>query len=314
MDRNAPPSRPVAIAAGLIAIGSLLFSAIAAGHDSGEPPAPDQSVGQRAHFPWAGEELYYSVRVNDTEAMRGGVRAGQIQNRGDQYYVPLNGVAQSRGFLDAAYPIDDRANTFIDPTTFRPLRTEKEFDENDRFRSYDVDYLHSSFTAKVERKREGHEAHFESPIPNTTHDMITWMYELRKTGELSVGDRFSFYIYDGWLLSRLDLEVVGREDLLTPMGWFKTWRLSFRRSIMDAEVKNEEADEDNESDPQDDADEDDADDNPHPPTTRIKEEARHTGHLWLSRDENLIPVQVTIDTVFGAGRAVLIRYEPGTGR
>jgi len=261
-----------------------------------------------ALFPWTGEELYYSVRVNDAEAMRGGIRAGDVRRQGQHAYLPLSASVHSRGFLDSLYPIEDRANTFLNPDTTFPFRSEKEFDENGQFRSYDVDYDHASFTANVERHREDRESTFESAIPDGTHDMLTWLYEFRQSDDLSIGDEFSYFIYDGWLLSRLDLQVAERVDVLTPIGWFKTWRVEFSREILEVE---DNSDNDDAQEAEEASNDSDSDVDPVPPELSIQEEARHTGSIWLSRDENLIPVQVTIDTTFGDGRAVIIGYQPG---
>ena len=258
--------------------------------------ADDRTSDAEPIFPWVGEELYYSVRVSDAEAMRGGVRAGNIERHGNSLYVPINGTAQSRGFLDAAYPIDDRANTFLDPESLVPYRTEKQFNENGKFRSYDVDYRHNRFAAEVERHREDRQSNFESPIPDSTHDMLTWVYDYRQN-DLSLGDKHQYFIYDGWLLSRIHLEVVEREELLTPIGWFNTWKVKFQREILDPE-ENTNSDGEEVG----------------PPELSTKEQARHTGHIWFSRDENHIPVRLTIDTAFGAGNAVLIHYQPGEPR
>ncbi len=245
-------------------------------------------------FPWVGEELYYSVLLRDSEAMRAGVRAGEVRRHGQRFYVPVSGMVRSQGWFNALYPVDDQANTFMDPESSYPLRTEKTFDENDRFRSYDVDYQHDEFTAHVERHRQTRQSHFEAPIPGDVHDMMTWLYDLRRAGNISIGDEFSYYVYDGWLHSRVDLEVVEREDLLTPIGWFKTWRLTFARHILNTDAV------DDENNP-----------TPQPPEISVREEARHTGSLWLSRDVNLLPVRVTVDTMWGSGEAVIIRYVPG---
>ena len=249
-------------------------------------------------FPWVGEELYYSVRINNSEAIRAGIRTGDVRRRGGRNYVPVNGMARSRGFFNAVYPIDDQANTYLDPDTSFPLRSEKTFEENNRLRRYDVDYKHGSYIAKVERVRGDRETHFQAPIPPDTHDMVTWLYDLRRVGDIAIGDEFSYYIYDGWLLSRVDLEVKEREDLLTPMGWFKTWRLDFARQIMNVERQSR-----NDDNP-----------TPKPPNINVREERRHTGSLWLSRDVNYLPVRVTIDTMLGPGEAVIIGYTPGRAR
>lgn len=263
----------------------------------------DEAPGE-VDFRWAGEELYYSIRVNGAEAMRAGLRTGVLRQTNGRPYIALNGMARSQGFFHAIYPLDDRVHTFLDPHDFRPLRSEKVFLEAGKSRSYNVDYRHSRFEAQVERAQETRITRFRSPIPGSTHDMLTWVYDLRRIANFSVGDTFSFYIYDGWLLSRLDLEIVGREDLLTPMGWFKTWKVSFSRGIMDVAVPLSEKNDANDGEKK----------KPTPPLVSLRESARHSGHIWFSRDENLLPVRVAINTTFGAGEAVLIQYQPGQGQ
>lgn len=286
----------------LLALCALLFcmTPAVALADPG-PATPSSESSQEADFPWISEELYFSVRINGTEAMRAGLRTGTIRQREGHAYIPINGMARSRGFFNAVYPLDDRANTFLNPRDFRPLRSEKVFEEAGKKRSYFVDYRHNSFEAQVERTRENRTTQFNSPIPGRTHDMMTWIYDLRRVRTLSMGDQFSFYIYDGWLVSRLDLEVVGQEDLLTPMGWFKTWKLTFSREIMDVRRNRSNSDDDDDAEAI-------------PPDVSLREAARHSGHIWFSRDENLLPVRVTISTMLGSGEAVLIRYQPGEGR
>ena len=278
---------------------SLLVSTAFVGISSAETiPSVSEKEPEPYTFPWVGEELYYSIRINGAEAMRAGIRSGEIRHRENgPSYVPINAMAQSRGFFNAIYPLDDRANTFLSPTTFQPLRSEKVFDEAGKLRSYLVDYRQSSFEARVERERENRSTRFSAPIPGATHDMLTWFYALRSLRGLAIGDQFSFYIYDGWLVSRLDLEVVGAEDLLTPMGWFKTWRISFSREIMN--VRSGGVDENGLL---------------RPPNVTVRERARHSGLLWFSRDENLLPVRATISTMLGSGEALLIRYQPGEER
>ncbi len=248
-------------------------------------------------FRWAGEELYFSVRISGAEAMRAGLRTGQVQERDGRPFVPITGMARSRGLFEAIYPLDDRANTYVQPSTFLPIRSEKIFEEAGKRRTYFVDYRHRRFEADVERERDDRSTRFNAPIPEGTHDMLTWIYHFRTNGNsLSIGDEFTYYIYDGWLLTRLILEVVERDEILTPMGWFMTWKVHFTRQIMDVNRTYRSS----------------SDNPPTPPNLGVRERARHTGHLWFSRDENLIPVQLTIPTMLGYGEAVLIRYEPAS--
>lgn len=303
-----PAARHAAI--GAVAIFVLVSSPVSAhadddipdvdDADASAPELDDAMLGEAdedadSTFQWLGEELYYSVRVNESEALRAGVRIGDMEYRGDTPYVPISGVARSRGFFDAVYPVDDRISVYLDPVSNRPFRSEKRLDENERFRTYDVDYRRHEYVAYVERYRRDRESTFHDPIPRETHNMISWLYDLRQSGmDTEIGDQFSYYIYDGWLLSRVNLEVVGREDLLTPIGWFKTWEVQFERDILRARRASTNDDEP-----------------PKPPKVRLDEEARHTGSVWFSRDENMIPVKFRVDSTLGSGDVVIIRYEPG---
>ncbi|MFU8802900.1 MAG: DUF3108 domain-containing protein, partial [Bradymonadaceae bacterium] len=134
---------------------------------------------------------------------------------------------------------------------------------------------------------------FNAPIPGGTHDMLSWIYEFRGQKNLEIGQRLTYFVYDGWLLSRVELHVVAREDVYTPMGWFKAWKVDFSRDIMRTRagpIKNKQRTE---------------------PTVRVREPARHSGSFWVSRDENYIPIKLSIQTFLGVGEAVLIRYKPG---
>ncbi len=243
-------------------------------------------------FRWAGEEFYFSVRLNGAEAMRASLRAGDLRHVNKRPYVPISAIAQSVGFFESVYPINDRAHTFVSPDNYRPLRSEKLFEERGETRTYKVDYIHSLYRAKVEKKKEKRTFRFNYSIPGTTHDMISWMYDLRSRDSLKVGDEFAYYIYDGWKLSRVEMEVVGKEDVYTPMGWFKGWKISFTRKVlMSRHRKNGKG-------------------KPRKPLLRVKTPDKHSGHLYLSRDENRLPIKVAIGTKFGTSEALLIKYKP----
>lgn len=258
--------------------------------ESSEAATPSQKAV--ASFRWPGEEFFYSIRLNGAEAMRASVRAGSARTANNQSYVPISGVARSVGFFEKIYPLDDRAHTFVDPVDHRPLRSEKFFEERGKTRTYKVDYKHGSFHAKVEKKRETRRSRFNYSIPNTTHDMLSWMYHLRDRDQLAVGDELSYYVYDGWKLSRVDLEVLAKEDVYTPMGWFKGLKISFVREVM---VSRRQKDDDGAA---------------IEPLLKIKSPRDKTGFLWLSRDENRLPIKVSIGTKFGTSEALLIKYTP----
>ncbi|MFP4600385.1 MAG: DUF3108 domain-containing protein [Persicimonas sp.] len=258
--------------------------------ESSEAATPSKPAVES--FRWPGEEFFYSIRLNGAEAMRASVRAGSARTANNQAYVPISGVARSVGFFEKIYPLDDRAHTFVDPLDHRPLRSEKFFEERGKSRTYKVNYKHGNFHAKVEKKREKRRSRYNYSIPDTTHDMLSWMYHLRARDQLAVGDELSYYVYDGWKLSRVDLEVLGKEDVYTPMGWFKGLKIRFVREVM---VSRRQKDDDGAT---------------IKPLLKMKSPRDKTGFLWLSRDENRLPIKVSIGTKFGTSEALLIKYNP----
>lgn len=264
--------------------GPSVAAASADPNDHGDGPTDISEV-----FPWTGEQFYFSLRVNGSEALRAALRVGELRRNGKHPYIPVGLSVHSLGFFDNVYPVDDRADTFLNPVTMHPYRSEKYFRESGKVRTYIVDYVHDRYAARVQKTKPGKEQKFENAIPSTTHDMITWLYHLRRR-TITDGKKFRYFIYDGWKLSHVHMEVVGKEDLLTPAGWFKAWKIRFVRKVVHSQ-KNKQGGRRT------------------APVLRLKNPADHTGHFWLSRDENHLPLRVTIPTQFGAGEALLIDYE-----
>jgi len=243
-------------------------------------------------FEWPDESFIYSGRINGAEAMRAALRTGELRYNGETPYVPVGLTARSVGFFDDLYPVDDRANTFMDPTTLFPHRSEKFFHENGKRRTYDVRYLREKYRAKVDRQKPGQRAELNTPIPAGTHDMLSWLYDLRRQS-IQKGATFDYYVYDGWKITHLELRVVGEEALYTPAGWFQSWKLAYDRHIVKTSLRTKS----------------DADSTGNPVTVSRKTTAEHSGHLWLSRDENHLPLRLTIGTSYGLGEVILLKYD-----
>ncbi|MGM0556378.1 MAG: DUF3108 domain-containing protein [Myxococcota bacterium] len=259
---------------------------------SSQVPRPHYKKAFNApRFRWAGEQFYFSIRLNGAEAMRASIRAGDIRKKGDHSYVPVSGNAESVGFFRNVYPMQDRADSFIDPYNLVPHRSEKDFREAGKTRTYEVDYKHGGYSARVVKSKQKREFKFNFAIPGRTFDLLSWVYDLRAQ-HVSTGEKFVYFIYDGWKLSRVHLEVVGKEDVYTPMGWFKTWKVKFRREIVRTRKQT------------------DKNGKSTAPKMRTHEANEHNGYFYLSQDENLLPVKLTMKTSFGMSEAVLLKYKP----
>ena len=125
--------------------------------------------------------------MNDVEAVRAGVRVGDVRYKKGRPYVPVNGTAHSVGIFNSIYPLKDSANSYVSPFSLRPLRSEKFFDEKGKKKNYKVDYVHSTYRARVQKERvleeETKTRKFSTGIPGTTHDMLSWFFELRNRKE-----------------------------------------------------------------------------------------------------------------------------------
>jgi len=276
------------------ALGITTASALAqpptAALSDGQVAAP--AAAQVAPFRWPNEELYFSIRFNGIEAMRAILRSGELQHAKNRDYIPLSAFAQSVGFFHKIYPLVDRANTFMDPIDARPIRSEKHFEERGQTRIYKVDYLADRFRAEVFKSKKTSSERYNFAIPEHTHDMLSWYYHLRARPDFKVGDEFSYFVYDGWKFSRVDMKVEAREDVFTPMGWFKGWKIKFTRQVMNTQRQRDKQKQ------------------PIAPTLTMRTPNEYSGHLWVSRDANRLPIKVTIDSQFGTGVAVLIKYTP----
>ncbi len=269
--------------------GALLFGALSMGavHATAQEAPATEEPAQEVEFRYAGEELYYSIRLNGVEAIRAAARVGDVRYKEGHPYVAVSGTAQSAGIFHNIYPVNNRADTFFNPVSLRPLRSEKFFDESGKVRSYHVDFTHSTYRAKVLKTRdEQPRRRFTKPIPGTTHDMATWFFELRKHPDLKVGDEMAYFIYDGWKLYRLRARVVKKEDVYSPIGWFKSYRIDFTREALNTKRTKGAG-----------------------PILSVSKPEEPSGSLWVSRDENLIPVKVSVNTQWGVGEALLIKYK-----
>jgi hypothetical protein len=242
-------------------------------------------------FPWEGERFYYSLRVNGAEAMRAVLQTGQRRHSDSGPYVAAGLDVRSVGFFDSIYSVDHRADTYFHPRSLLPYRSEKTFSEQGKSRTYRVDYDHGGYIAQCRFAKRGQERDYQWRIPGTTHDMISWLYDLRSR-PLAMGDSYVFYVYDGWKISEVHVDVVGKEDLYTPAGWFKSWKLKFVRKIVHPKKPPSASGEDGGFEP----------------VMDVRETSRHSGHFWLSRDANHLPLRMTMRAGFGYGEAVLVKY------
>lgn len=244
-------------------------------------------------FPWENEELNYKIKIQGSEAVHARIRVGEVRSMKGKPYVALSAIAKSVGLFHSIYPMDDRANTFIDPDTLHPHRSEKLFREAGKVRSYNVDYEHGRFRAAVKKLSEiggeKKERKYSRAIPGKTHTALSWIFELRKADAFTVGQELTYYVYDGWKLSRLDLKVAAEESVYTPMGWHKAWKLDFSRAILSSR-HNRKGKRHLE------------------PKLKERKAPEPTGSIWIGNDDRRLPIKIAMTSLYGVGEVLLVSY------
>ncbi len=190
----------------------------------------------RGVFPFQGETMTFDARHVATKASvaEAILQVGHESTMEDgTHYIPIIGTASSKSIIRLFAKVDDRAEAYIDPTSWETIYSYKHLNENDRNREYYVWFWPDDQSASVERHHAGNVVKRDVPLPNNTMDSIAWVFFVR-TMKLEVGKSYSQYTYDGWTINRVELKVVGEEDVWTENGFFHCQKYEIWRERSDA--------------------------------------------------------------------------------
>lgn len=252
-----------------------------------EAPLPDMRR-------WAGEELHYSVSMMGGEAARGAITVGRLthdENLGE--VLPIQGLIQSVGLLSAMVRFKYAGFSLMDASLSLPLWGEKLLEDSGRSRTYTTIYGSDDYEVTVTRA-EGSDSWERTRLsPSRTDDAFSWIFRLREA-PLNVGDYYTFYIFDGWLLRRLHARVVShteRHEDVTRRSTTMTAEITLVADAMDENPALPWA-------------EDDADLAPVFTSRRLDD----VGTLWISLDERRVPVALEVRTPVGFMRIGMSRH------
>ncbi|OIP32101.1 MAG: hypothetical protein AUK47_21180 [Deltaproteobacteria bacterium CG2_30_63_29] len=271
----------------LILFASLIVSACGGVVSQGELANTEEQqldARDRGPFPWIGEEMGFSVRHagSGAELLQVNVTVGQNATAEDgTQYIPISGSAVSIALARMFARVDDYADTFVDPKTWLPIYAMKDLNENERHRTYHVWFWSDELYSSVE-KHQGNNVHkYNVPLPRASLDAISWVYHLR-TIPLESGGTQSWYLYDGWKISRLSVVIQQKEDVWTPLGFYPAYRMDVYREKLDSfwpqgALSGVLAD----------------------PQLIVTNENAFLGNVWIADDELHIPVRLAIETKLG---------------
>ena len=230
------------IGAGL-SIGLLCAMLCGCATTSQKPGTMDeasQSTGvrrvDRGTFPFMGERLTFDVRHVATKSSVADAVAQvgyeSVMADGTRY-IPIWGTASSKSIVRLFARIDDRAEVYIEPSTWESVYSYKHLNENDRDREYAVWFWPEDLQASVERTQKGRVVKRDYSVPNGSMDTVAWVFLVR-TFDLQKDREYTWYTFDGWTINRITLKVGGVEDVWTPGGFYAARKFEIWRERSDA--------------------------------------------------------------------------------
>ena len=184
------------------------------------------------------------------------------------------GEGKSSKFLSFFFKIRDRYETYMDTATYRPYRFVRDINEGGYKKDIIIDFDQTNNKAIVNNRKHKTTKQFDTS--ENIHDMISSFYYLRNVidiNNLKIGDEEQLTMFFDEENYNFKLKYLGEEIIRTKFGKIKCLR--FRPSVMAERVFKEE----------------------------------ESLSVWISKDENLIPVKISADLAVGTLSAVLNKYD-----
>jgi len=134
--------------------------------------------------------------------------------------------ADAAGTVALLYHVQDRLESFFDPTNFCSRNTSRHVEEG--FRRVDTnitfDYAHRKAVFDQKNLKKNETKHEEHEIPGCVTDMLSAIYYVASL-PLEPGRTFSFPLNDGGESVDVNVHVEAREQIKIPAGTFNTVRI-----------------------------------------------------------------------------------------
>ena len=193
-------------------------------------------------------------------------------NGKDVYHI--TGKGSTTGLTRLFFRVDDDYQTYIDVDRDIPYRFIRKIDEGGHTKDIQIDFNHDTNQAVVFNRK--HNETQTLSFPTNAQDMVSAFYYLRNrldVRNLQVGDVTQMDMFFDKENYKFQLKYLGRETLRTKFG--KVECLMFRPYVMAGRV--------------------------------FKEEESLT--VWVSNDDNLIPIRIKASLAVGSLKADLIEYK-----
>ena len=184
------------------------------------------------------------------------------------------GKGWTSGLISLFFKVDDHYESYFDKTTGLPYKFIRQIDEGGHTKDVEIEFDHPN--NKVNVKNNKHNTLEAFATEKDIQDMVSAFYYLRNnydTDDIKEGDVVSLNMFFDEENYKFRLKFLGRETIRKFGGKIKT--LKFRPYVMAGRV--------------------------------FKEQESLT--LWVSADENKIPLKIKADLAVGSLRASLEKYK-----
>lgn len=164
-----------------------------------------------------GEKLVYDVKylgISTGTAVLAVLDA--IFINGQEVY-PLISTAQSGDFSSVFYPVNDRVESYLDVKGLYSHAIKVKQNEGGKKREKQIEFNQTEH--KAIQIKNGKQEVFD--IPPNVHDSLSSLYFFR-TAPLTVGTSVFIDVHDGGKNYKLEIAVLGKETVATPIGTFDT--------------------------------------------------------------------------------------------
>ena len=219
---------------------------------------------------WFKFEMSYSNFLKAGEAT---LEVKESKHKGKPVYHVV-GKGWTTGAIKWFFEVKDRYESYIDQETGKPYKFIRKIDEGGHTKNIEIDFDHANKEALVNNKK--HKTQTTVTIEENVQDMVSAFYYLRNnydTELIKINDVVELNMFFDEENYNFKLKFLGRETISTEFGKVKT--LKFRPYVMAGRV--------------------------------FKEEESLT--LWVSADENKIPLKIKADLAVGSLQANLEAFK-----
>lgn len=219
---------------------------------------------------------WFKFRVSYSGFLSAGYATLQVDNailNGREVYH-IRGYGRNTGLSRIFFKVEDIYETYIDKQKDIPYRFIRDINEGGHTRDIVVDFDHTKNLALVhDRKKNTKNTH---PFPDGVQDMLSTFYYLRNnvdTRNIKPGDYTDVDMFYGDESFKFRLKFLRRETIRTKFGRIQT--LVFRPYVESGRVFKE----------------------------------RESLTVWISDDDNKVPLRIVADLAVGSLRAELDEYK-----